>query len=383
VLFKTKEKPVAKKKSSNKVDSVKKDTKTQAPRQISPKAVKAIEDFCNHHGIDIPETDEFNLLHFLSGMTERASALSKAMKAVDEAVQAIIRVGRDDDGVLDFAQSCPTCGSDVIVEYHSCPVCGEHLLVGDVVELDDKDLEFKDKLKENKSSKKSKEVEEDLDDEDEDDKKSKKKSSKKSKEVEEDLDDDSDDEDDKKSKKKSSKKSKEDEDDLDDEDGFGVDWDSDDDDDSDDEDDKKSKKKSSKKSKEVEEDDSDDDDDFFSDDDDDSDDEDDKKSKKKSSKKSKEDEDDDDFEIDDDSDDEDEDDKKSKKKTSDIPAKKSKEDKSAQVKELLAKLKKNPKLAEKLKRQELTQIGFSIGIKQPLKMKNDELVKAVQKHLKK
>ena len=295
---------MAKKKSSNKVDSVKKDTKTQAPRQISPKAVKAIEDFCNHHGIDIPETDEFNLLHFLSGMTERASALSKAMKAVDEAVQAIIRVGRDDDGVLDFAQSCPTCGSDVIVEYHSCPVCGEHLLVGDVVELDDKDLEFKDKLKENKSSKKSKEVEEDLDDEDEDDKKSKKKSSKKSKEVEEDLDDDSDDEDDKKSKKKSSKKSKEDEDD-------------------------------------------------------------------------------DDFEIDDDSDDEDEDDKKSKKKTSDIPAKKSKEDKSAQVKELLAKLKKNPKLAEKLKRQELTQIGFSIGIKQPLKMKNDELVKAVQKHLKK
>jgi ribosomal protein S27AE len=384
-------------------------------RLFSTKMVRALEDFCETHKIKIPHSDhEFNLLNFLVSITDKATKLSKAAKEVDEAIQKLMAISKDieEDGVMDYAQECPNCGSDVLIEYSECHVCGENLFTSDVMPLNEDDLKFKEEMvkakshvvtksdyiehetvemeldndddffeeekpkkKETPAPKKTvkvKAIEEDF--EDEEDEPAPKKSSKKV--IEEDEDDfDFDDEEDEPAPKKSSKKVVE-EDDLDDEEDEDEDWEKmleDFDSDEDEDEDEPAPKKSSKKVVEEDEDDDEEEDDDFdfdfddeeedSDDEDDLDDEEEPAPKKSSTKLNLKVKNIDDVVIVD----------KKKKPTED--------EKSKKLSDLLGKIKKNPKYLNDLKRTDLTFIGLRLKFNGTLSMKKEELHKAILNHI--
>jgi hypothetical protein len=396
-------------------------------RLFSSKMVRALEDFCETHKIKIPQNDhEFNLLNFLVSITDKATKLSKAAKEVDEAIQKLMAISKDieEDGVMDYAQECPNCGSDVLIEYSECHVCGENLFTSDVMPLNEDDLKFKEEMvkakapvstksdyiehetvemeldndddffEEEKPKKKetpapkktvkAKAIEEDFEDEDEDEP-APKKSSKKV--VEEDEDDfDFDDEEDEPAPKKSSKKVEEV---LDEEEDEDEDWEKmlqDFDSDEDEEEDEPAPKKSSKKVVEDEDEDEEDDDfDFDFDDEEEEDDSDDEE----------EEDDSDDEEEEDDSDDEEEEPapKKSSTKVNlkvndvddvvvvDKKKKPTEDEKAKKLSDLLGKIKKNPKYLNDLKRTDLTFIGLRLKFNGTLSMKKEELHKAILNHI--
>jgi hypothetical protein len=395
-------------------------------RLFSSKMVRALEDFCETHKIKIPQNDhEFNLLNFLVSITDKATKLSKAAKEVDEAIQKLMAISKDieEDGVMDYAQECPNCGSDVLIEYSECHVCGENLFTSDVMPLNEDDLKFKEEMvkakapvsnksdyiehetvemeldndddffEEEKPKKKvtpapkktvkAKAIEEDFEDEDEDEP-APKKSSKKV--VEEDEDDfDFDDEEDEPAPKKSSKKVVVEEDDLDDEEeDEDEDWEKmleDFDSDEDEDEDEPAPKKSSKKvveedEDEDEEEEEDDDFDFDFDDEEDSDDEDEEEEEKPAPKKSSTKvnlkvKDVDNISVKD----------ADTLPVSDKKKKPTEDEKAKKLTDLLSKIKKNPKYLNDLKRTDLTFIGLRLKFNGTLSMKKEELHKAILNHI--
>lgn len=392
-------------------------------RLLSNKMVRALEDFCETHKIKIPQHDhEFNLLNFLVLITDKANKLNKAAKDVDEAIQKLMSISKnlDEDGVMDYAQECPNCGSDVLIEYSECHVCGENLFTSDIIPLSSDDLKFKEEMIKKTVSEPKKSdyvehetVEMDLDndddffEEDEPKKKVEPKKEEKTKKVskkveieeedeeeEDDFFNDFDDEDeDEPSPKKSSKKEVVEDEDFDDFD--------------DEEEEKPAPNKSSKKEiVEVDEDEDEDDsnwEDMLNGFDDDEEEEEDEPAPKKSSKKKVveeeeedfEDEEDDDFSFDDEDDSDDEDDEPAPKQYKPkavlgdeddlIPTKKktvlSEEEKTKKLNDLLSKIKKNPKVLNDLKRTDLTFIGLKLKFNGTLKMKKEELHTAILKHI--